>query len=194
MTDARCPDCDTPYMEGSSGCEFCGRKPPGQRNPFLRGLLWSVKAYRMWSLCLFTYALFHLAGLGHAGAYLCLFLILFPFGMALAISYRMGDATSRWIIAFLILVDLGVIIAPEPQLLPWLNMFPQLPITQNRMLTWYFLVYCMLQFVALPPIVFSRSLRTAWGGGKPALAPWICLFGFAVWGLIVTILSMGLTR
>jgi hypothetical protein len=114
---------------------------------------------------------------GQPGSFFCLFLILFPFGMALGISYQMGDATSRWIVAFLILVDLGVIFAPEHQLLPFLNMFPGLPKTENRILTWYFVVYGTLQFVVVPPVVFSRSLRTAWRGSPPALAPWICWFG-----------------
>jgi hypothetical protein len=198
MTDIpethRCPACETLLPYGASGCAFCGVRPQGQRNSIWNSLLWLVKAYRTWSLGVFAYALIQLAMVGHPAKYFFLFLILFPFGMALGISYRMGDATSRWIVAFLILVDLGVIIAPEHQFLPFLNLFPMLPRTQNRILTWYFLVYGMLQFVVLPPVMFFRSLRAAWLGRRPALATWICCFGLAVWGLIVTILTVGLTR
>jgi hypothetical protein len=156
----RCAGCDSALVEGASSCDFCGLQSQGQGKSFWQRVLWLVKAYRLWSLGVFVYALIQLAMLGHVGAYIMLFFILVPFGMALGVSYRMGDATSCWIVAFLILVDLGVIIAPEHQFLPMLNMFPQLPKAENRILTWYFLVYGMLQFV--------------------------------VWGLIVTILSMGL--
>ena len=73
----------------------------------------------------------------------------------------MRNATSRWIIAFLILVDLGVVLARAHQIFPWLNLFPEIPRTQNRIISWYILVYVTLQFGVVPPIVFVRSLRTA---------------------------------
>jgi hypothetical protein len=190
----RCAACDTPFAVGSTSCDLCGLRLQGQRSPLWSGLLWSVKGYRVWSLGFFAYALIKLALTGQPGAYFSLFLILFPFGMALGLSYRMGDATPRWIVAFLILVDLGVIIAPQHQFLPRLGMFLGVPRTENRILTWYVLVYALLQFVLAPPVFFTKSLRTSWRGGKPALAPWICYFGFVVWGIIVTILTIALTR
>jgi hypothetical protein len=185
-----CPHCSMPLTDGASRCSF--REGTLQRQPhlLLSSLLWVVKAYRLWSLGVFAYALSRLAMVGKVESYYVLFLVIFPFGMALAISYRLGDATSRWIVAFLILVDVGVILAPEHRLLPKLNLFPDLPLTQSRILTWYLLIYAWLQFVVLPPVVFSRSLRTARRGGQPALASWICLLGFAVWGLIVTVVVL----
>lgn len=116
-------------------------------------------------------------------------MVLFPFTVALAIAHRTRNAPSRWIVAFLVLVDLGVILAPAHQICPWLNMFPEIPLTQNRIISWYILVYAALQFGLLPPVVFVRSLRTAWRGQTPALAIWICLFGFAVWGLLMSIVA-----
>ena len=99
-------------------------------------------------------------------------------------------APSRWLVAFLVLVDLGVIFAPVHSPWPGLNMFSTIPRTQSRILSWYFIVYFLLQFVVVPPVVFVRSLATAWRGGKPALAPWICAFGFAVWGLLMFVCTM----
>ena len=187
---SRCPTCKSPFSEGSERCDFCGGRLQSHRPRLLRSILWLVKAYRTWSLGLFAYALYHLLKIGAVESYFALICVVVPFGMALAMSYRMGDSTSRWIVSFLLLVDVGIVIAPEHQLFPMLNMFPQLPRTQNRILTWYFLVYGSLQFLVAPPVAFFRSLRTAWRGQKAALAPWICLLGFAVWGLIVTILVL----
>jgi len=110
--------------------------------------------------------------------------------MALGISYRLRDATPRWIVTFLILVDLGVIIAPEHRLFPRLDLFPEIPRTQSRILSWYILSYFALQFIAAPPVAFFRSLRTAWRGGRPALALWICVFGLAVWGLLASVVLL----
>jgi hypothetical protein len=187
---SRCPICESPFTEGSARCDFCGGKLQSRHRPLLPTLLWLLKAYRTWSLGLFAYALYHLLRIGAFESYFALLCVVVPFGMALALSYRMGESTPLWIVSFLLLVDVGIVIAPEHQLLPMLNLFPQLPRTQNRILTWYFLVYGSLQFVVAPPVMFFRSLRTAWRGKKAALAPWICLLGFAVCGLIVAILVM----
>jgi hypothetical protein len=186
----RCPWCDTPFTERSVRCDVCGKRFQGRDHILLDLLLSMVKAYRVWSLALFGFAVFHLIAIGQLKTYYAFFLIAFPFGMALSISYRMGNATSRWIVVFLILVDFGVVIGPEHQILPILNLFPEMPRTQNRILTWYFLVYATLQFVVVPPVVFFKSLRTAWRGEQPALEIWICLLGLAVWGFIIFILVM----
>ena len=50
--------------------------------------------------------------------------------------------------------------------------------------------YGALQFGMVPPSMFAQSLRTAWRGGKPALATWICLSGLAVWGLLVSVVAL----
>jgi hypothetical protein len=190
----RYPCCDTTLSDGSSRCSFCGEWLKAQPNAFLNALNWVVKAYRGWSLGVFGFAVLHLLAMDHIKSIVFLFYLILPFGGALAISYRQGAETSRWIVIFLILVDLGVIIAPDHWILPALNMFPDLPRTQNRILTWYFLVYVSLQFVVAPPVFFFQSLRIAWSGVRPPLASWICLFGLAVWGLIVAIIVMLATQ
>jgi hypothetical protein len=63
-------------------------------------------------------------------------------------------------------------------------------LTESRIISWYILVYFTLQFVIAPPIIFVRSLRTAWHGGKPALSAWVCVFGLAAWGLFMFIMTM----
>ena len=192
----RCPGCETPLPPRAAICPFCGEKAPRRDDSRTvgRALLWLVKAYRTWSLGLFAYAVMHLFLVGKFQSYFVLFLVAFPFGMALAVSYAKGDATPRGIVAFLILVDLGVIIAPAHQILPMLNLFPDLPKTQNRILTWYFAVYFLLQFVLAPPYVFFGSLRTAWRGGRPPIALWICLFGLATWSFIVFLVTVFVVR
>jgi hypothetical protein len=147
--------------------------------------------YRALSLGVFALPLLDLLRIGDARAFWVGFMVLFPFGMALAISWRAGPHTPRWIVAFLVLVDLGVILAPAHQILPGLNLFPELRQTQSRILTWYFLVYGTLHFGVAPPVAFARSLRTARRGGVPTLAPWICVFGFLVWGLLISLVTLG---
>ena len=118
--------------------------------------------------------------------------MLFPFSAwRLGVSFLTRNATSRWIIAFLVLVDLGVILAPAHQILPRLNFFPELPRTDSRILSWYILVYTTLQLGIAPPVVFFRSLRTAWRGKKPPLATWICLFGLVAWAIFMFVVTMG---
>jgi hypothetical protein len=151
------------------------------------GLIWVARAYRQWSLVVFASAIVDLLWVGNAKSFFFGFMVLFPFTAALAIAHWTRNAPSRWIIAFLVLVDLGVLLAPAHLICPWLNMFPEIPRTQNRIISWYILVYATLQFGVLPPVVFVRSLRTASRGETPALATWICLFGFAVWGLLMSI-------
>ena len=190
-----CPHCGArpPESGGAANCQFCGgRVAPRQscKLTILKALLWLVSAYRIWSLALFVWAIGHLLAVGGFASYFVAFLIIVPFTAALGISYVTRNAVSPWIVSFLLLVDLGVVIAPEHRILPMLNMFPMLPRTQSRILSWYFLVYGMLQFVILPPVAFSRSMWTAWRGGTPVLHVGICLFGFAVWGLIIFILIM----
>ena len=192
-----CPWCNALRIgdDEAKTCLQCGGILPRQDHHSVghyvrKRLVWLVKAYRVWSLGVFTVAVFHLILAGQFGNYFAAFLVIFPFTTALALSYRLGDRTPGWIVTFLILVDLGVIIGPEHQILPKLNLFPQIPLTQNRILSWCFLVYATLQYVVMPPIAFFRSLRTAWYGGRPALSPWICLFGFAVWGFVAMIFTM----
>ncbi len=186
----QCPHCGTLLNVAELRCGFCGRSLRRQWDAVLNGLLWLVKAYRIWSLGVFVFAVIHLLRIGAFTSYFAFFFVVLPFGTALAIAFWKGDAVSRWIVAFLILIDLGVILAPEHRILPMLNMFPEIPRTQNRILSWYFLVYVALQFVVVPPVVFFRSLRTAWSGGKPALATWISFFGLTVWSLFVLILVL----
>jgi hypothetical protein len=198
--EQHCPHCGAWQTGGdrTAACPFCGGQlpwvnPPRGHFPVLRGLMWVARAYRQWSLLVFAGAIVDLLWVGDSKAFFSGFMVLFPFTMALAIAYRMGRATSRWIIAFLVLVDLGVVLAPAHHIFPWLSFFPEIPPTQNRIISWYILVYATLQFGVLPPIVFVRSLQTAWRGGKPPLATWICLFGFAVWGLLISIVAVGVT-
>ena len=193
----RCEGCGSPPSGDLSvgSCPACGRGLLEQNKPSVaykvrQRLVWLAKAYRVWSLGLFAVAILHLILVGQFKNYFAAFLVILPFSTALIMSYQFGERTSGWIVTFLILVDLGVIIAPEQQILPKLNMFPQIPRTQNRILSWYILVYISLQFVALPPVAFFRSLRTAWRGNQPTLSPWICLLGFAVWILVVTIFTL----
>ena len=175
-----------------------GRSPgPESRpagHPIFAGLIGMARAYRVLSLGMFAFAVLHLARLGDSESYFLLFLVVFPFSMALAISYRVPGPPNRWIVAFLLLVDLGVIIAPEHRILPMLHHFWAIPETQSRILTWYFLVYATLQFGILPPVAFARSLRTARGGGRPTLGPWVCVFGLGAWGLVASLLTFSLIR
>jgi hypothetical protein len=156
----------------------------------LKALIRAAQGYRIWSLGVFAVAVIHLLRVGDSKSFFFGFIVLFPFAMALGISLLARAATPRWIVAFLVLVDLGVILAPAHGVFPWLNMFPEIPRTQNRILSWYFLVYATLQFGVAPPLAFGRSLHTVWHGGKPALATWICVFGLAVWGLLVSVISL----
>jgi hypothetical protein len=190
-----CPCCGAwqPGEDRAPTCLFCdGELPPLANRPrarprFVTGLIWTASAYRQWSLAVFAGAIVQLLLVGGAKSFFFGFVVLFPFTSALAVAHWTRNAPSRWIIAFLVLVDLGVVLAPAHQICPWLNVFPEIPHTQNRILSWYILVYATLQFGVAPPVVFVRSLRTAWRGQTPALATWICLFGFAVWGLLMAI-------
>jgi hypothetical protein len=142
----------------------------------------------------FAVAVIRLLQVGDAKAFWCGFFVLFPFATAIALSYLKGAATTRWLVAFLVLVDLGVILAPAHGIFPWLNLFPELPRTPNRILSWYFLVYGTLQFGLAPPVAFARSLRTAWRGESPTLRPSICVLGLAVWALLMFVASMVLIK
>ena len=199
LDEPLCPRCGTQLMETESAdrCWFCRgdlprKKSSPRRNPLARGLVASAHGYRAWSLGVFALALLDLLRIGDARAFWVGFMVLFPFGTALAIAWVFGESTPRWIVAFLLLVDLGVIFAPAHQILPGLNLFPELRQTQSRILTWYFLVYGTLHFGVAPPIVFARSLRTSWSGAVPIIAPWICVFGFLVWGLLMCRVTLGL--
>jgi hypothetical protein len=156
----------------------------------LKGLLWVAKGYRAWSVGIFAVAVIRLLQVGDAKAFWCGFLVLFPFATAIALSYFKGPATTRWLVAFLVLVDAGVILAPAHGIFPWLNLFPELPRTPNRILSWYFLVYGALQFGLAPPVFFIRSLQNAWCRGTPVVRPWICLFGLSVWAMLVFVSAM----
>ena len=195
--DRRCPHCDAwqPAVGSAARCPFCGarlpwERPPCGRNPIVNGLIRVAHAYRIWSLGVFAVALIQLLRVGDVPSLFFAFVVLVPFGTALGISFVARGATPWWIVAFLVLVDLGVILAPAHGIFPRLNLFPGIPWTPSRILSWYVLVYVALQFVALPPVVFVRSLRTVRRGGKPLLSPWICVFGFLVWGLFVTIVTL----
>ena len=165
-------------------------EPSGRTPPLVRGLIRLAGAYRVWSLGVFAVALIELIAVGDVRSCFLAVLVLIPFGAALAVACRSREYTSPWIVAFLVLVDFGVIIAPLHQVLPWLNLFPELGRAENRILTWYFLVNGVLQFVIAPPVAFARSLRTARRGGTPTLGVGICLAGFAVWGLLVGVISL----
>jgi hypothetical protein len=198
--DRPCPHCGTWQTTGDdrqATCHFCHGRLTRERRSELsgkirKGLTWLARGYRQWSLAIFAGAIVELLWLWNAKSFLFGFVVLFPFTVALALAHwtRKRNATSRWIIAFLVLVDLGVVIAPTHQILPWLNMFPEIPLTQNRIISWYVLVYFTLQFGVVPPVALGRCLRTAWRGEVPALSTWICLFGFAVWGLLMSVVAM----
>jgi hypothetical protein len=153
-------------------------------------LVWIAKGYRAWSLGVLAVAVIQLLLVGDAKSFWCGFFVLFPFATAIAVCYLRPAATTRWLVAFLILVDLGVILAPAHGVFPWLNLFPEIPRTPNRILSWYFLVYGSLQFGVAPPVALVRSLRTAWRGGQPAVRPSICVFGLAVWALLMFVATM----
>jgi hypothetical protein len=196
-SDRRCPQCDAwqPAVGNSARCSFCGAKfpwghQPLGRNPIVNGLIRVAHAYRIWSLGVLAIALIQLLSVGDVPSLFFAFVVLCPFGTALGISFVARASTPWWIVAFLVLVDLGVILAPAHGILPWLNLFPRIPRTPSRILSWYVLVYVALQFIVLPPVVFVRSLRTARRGGRPLLSPWICVFGFLVWGLFVSIVVL----
>jgi len=196
--DRQCRHCGAELKADDQGdrCLFCGEKLAWQdlgvrRHPVLKLVIWLAEGYRVWSLGLFVAALIPLLRIGDVKSLFFGFIALFPFGMALWIAFRTRPATSRWIVAFIVLVDLGVIVAPFHGVLPWLNMFPEIPRTENRILSWYCLVYTTLQFGVAPPVVLGRCLHTAWRGGRTALAPWICVFGLAVWLLLVSVAMLG---
>ncbi len=194
--DRRCPECGAwlPGGERGTPCPSCGGAIPSSgpaRHPIWAGLAWLAGAYRIWSLGVFALALYHLVRLGDAGSYFLLFMVVFPFGMALALSCWMPGPPNRWLVAFLLLVDVGVILGPEHRILPMLHQIRALPETQSRILTWYFLVYATLQYGIMPPVGFGRSLRTAWRGGRPTLRPGICVFGLALWGFVASLLTYG---
>jgi hypothetical protein len=197
LAELICPRCGAilAAAEGIGPCRACvtersAEGVPRRRPAFLRVLISMAHAYRAWSLGIFSLAVIELLRLADARAFWLGSLILFPFGAALAIAYRRGTASSRWLVAFLLLVDFGVIIAPAHRFLPGLHLFPELRPTQSRILAWYFLVYFTLQFVVAPPIAFGRSLHTAWRGDRPVLAPWICVFGLLVWGLVMVLVIL----
>ncbi len=196
--ERRCPHCGAwqPGGEGSSRCHFCdgelaGGIPHRGRYPVLNGLIKVAQAYRRWSLGVFVLALIELLRTGGVESFFFGFLVLVPFGTALGISFQEGPRLPHGSSPFSRWWTLESILAPAHQILPGLNMFPAIPRTQNRILSWYFVVYVTLQLVVAPPVVFGRSLRTAWRGGKPALASWICVFGFLVWGLFLSIVLLG---
>ena len=193
----QCPHCGIWQTNGDQSlrCSICdgalpsGYRPRGNSHPVLYALIRVVQAYRIWSVILFLGAVIRLLQIGGAKSFFFGFIVLLPFSAALGLSFF---ARSRWLIAFLVLVDIGVILAPAHQLFPGLNFFPELPLTASRMISWYILVYVTLQFVVAPPIVLGRSLRIAWRGEKPPLAVWICVFGSAVWGLLMFIIAMSM--
>ena len=151
--DQHCPHCGAWQTGGDrvALCPFCDgelpwAEPPGSHNSVLKGLLWLALAYRQWSLVVFAGAIIDLLSVGNSKSFLFGFTALFPFTLALGIAYRTRNATSRWIIAFLLLVDVGVVLAPAHQIFPCLNLFPEIPRTQNRIISWYILVTGALQF------------------------------------------------
>jgi hypothetical protein len=196
--ERQCPHCGA-WQTGDDSearCRFCdGALARADRRlgdrPVLKLLIRLAQGYRHWSAGALAVAVVHLLRVGGAESIFVGFLVLVPFSMALAIAYLTRGATSRWLVAFLVLVDLGIILAPAHGIFPRLNLFPQIARTQSRILSWYMLVYATLQFGVAPPVAFGRSLHTAWRGGKPGLAPWICILGLAVWGLLASIVCFG---
>jgi hypothetical protein len=129
----RCPNCGA--WEGgddrAATCSFCtGALPwayrPRRQASAQKGLIWGARAYRQSSLLVFAGAIVELHWLANVKAFFFGSVVLLPFTEALWLAHRTRNA---WIIAFLVLVDLGVILAPAHQIFPWLNMFPEIPRT-----------------------------------------------------------------
>jgi hypothetical protein len=66
--------------------------------------------------------------------------------------------TRRLAGSFFVSVAIGILLAPMHRILPRLNGFPNLPLTDNRLLSWYVCVYLAYLVGVLPPYVAVRNL------------------------------------
>lgn len=83
---------------------------------------------------------------------------------------------------FLILIGLGIIIAPFPALFPNMMIVKrQLPAVQNRIVAWYLMVFLLYLMVILPPYLFAKSLARHGRGESAMFSGPTCVLGFVTW-------------
>lgn len=93
-------------------------------------------------------------------------------------------------IAFLALVNVGVVIARTEWLFPDLEMDDQLPPVPNRILAWYGGLYLLYLFSVVPLVVFGGFLIQHSKGKNPGWSRFTCIIGLVL-GLILTPFAIG---
>lgn len=80
--------------------------------------------------------------------------------------------------SFLTLVNIGVALAPVDRLFPNLGgVHPGLSPENDRILTWYCVVYLMYFFLVMPLVFFTRGLADHFAGRKADLSVFTCALG-----------------
>jgi hypothetical protein len=99
--------------------------------------------------------------------------------------------TRRLAWSFFALIAIGILLAPIQGILPRLNCFPDLPRTENRLLSWYMAVYMFYMPGILPPYIAVRNLWLR-SHERPAdfsrPTCWLILFA---WSLLMLALGGG---
>ena len=100
-----------------------------------------------------------------------------------AVSWKTGRLSSTRVLGagFLLLLLIGDAIAPFHGVLSRMNCFPELPLTGNRVLSWYGAVYLLYAIVILPPPLFIRPLIQRKCGEEPYFSWPTCCLGLLCW-------------
>lgn len=95
--------------------------------------------------------------------------------------------------AFLTAIDFGIALAPVTWLFPKLDLMGNLSSHDNRLLSWYLVVYLLYVFEVLPLFLFIRTIRDHWLKRKAMLSKFTCILGLVAWLIIgpVMIAVMG---
>ena len=130
---------------------------------------------------------------GVSGGLVALFLV--PPLLALAACQSpAGTIRRRLGTAFLVLVGIGVAVSRLPALLPGLGGVDRgLPRVQDRLLTWYSVVYIVFLIGVVPAVLFTRSLAARRRGEAAPFSRPTCYLGIAamciLWPAVVPVLG-----
>jgi hypothetical protein len=156
---------------------------PAERASLAARLVGAVhRIHKGWMIAAFVAAAGNLFLLRHLDPRILL-LFLLPPGIALLITGSRGRSPTARVLAtaFLVCLAAGIVLSHFPTALPGMRSYPELPVTEDRLLTWYTLVYTFFIMVIVPPVGLASQLLRRRRGVPNSFSPITSWAGLALW-------------
>jgi hypothetical protein len=145
--------------------------------------------HNIWLIIAFIFAVGNLFLLQNADKSILILFLLPPLYAILVLGSPTSAFSKRALASlFLFCISVGIIIGPFHDILPNINKFPKLPLTQNRILSFYLDIYLLFLFAIIPPCMFVGSLLRHKQGQPAKFSKFTCYFGLFAWILLVPFL------